>query len=208
MPTPNLPETVEAVVVPVTTSVPLIVVVSVMESPRVVLPSTVNVDADVVESVTEPTEVRLFTKTSPSTSTRNFTDPFTIAEKRLLSATALEGLITRAASNAPEFAAPVVHEENVCGIVGALVASNAPLNVEVALVDDAVRYEKMPAPENVPPPEAVMSPTVSPPSVVPPDTVSDAISVSVEPVTVPPENVELSIVTLPSLSILLVCAIT
>src|SRR3989344_4919151 len=79
-PTPNFPATEATVVVPVTVSVPLTVVTSVIASPRVVLPSTVKVDADVVESVTEPTDVRLFTNTSPSASTRNLTESLTDAE--------------------------------------------------------------------------------------------------------------------------------
>src|SRR3989344_214124 len=111
VPTPKLPATDATLAAPVTRSVPLIVVVSVIESPKVVFPSTVNEEADVVESVTEPTEVRLFTKTSPSASMMNFTEPPTDAEKRLLSATAVAGLITKLASNGFASAAPVVHEE-------------------------------------------------------------------------------------------------
>ena len=61
VPMPKLPCIVEVVVVPVTMSEPLTVAISVMESPKVALPSTVKVDAVVVERVTEPTEVRLLT---------------------------------------------------------------------------------------------------------------------------------------------------
>ena len=77
---------------------PLIVVVSVEASPNVVFPSTVKVEDVVVESVTEPTEVNEFTKTSPSVSTKNCTESPTDAEIRLPSATDEVGLITRGAS--------------------------------------------------------------------------------------------------------------
>lgn len=113
MPIPKLPCMVEAVVVPVTTSEPFTVVVSDIESPSVTLPSTVNVDAVVVESVTEPTDVRLFTNTSPSASTRNFTEPPTAAANRLVSPTADAGLMTNDASKRLEFAAPIAQEPNV-----------------------------------------------------------------------------------------------
>lgn len=137
VPTPNLPATEATVVVPATVSVPLIVVTSVIASPRVVLPSTVKLDAEVVESVTEPTEVRLFAKMSPSASTRNFTEPATDAEMRLLSPAAEAGLMTRDASNGAAFAVPIDHEENVCAVEGARVARRPPANVEVADVEVA-----------------------------------------------------------------------
>ncbi len=137
VPIPKLPCIVEAVVVPVTMSEPLTVVISVMESPNVVLPSTLKVEALVVESVTEPTEVRLLTKTSPSASTRNFTEPFTAAAMRLLSPTALAGLTTKEALKRFEFAAPMVHGEKVCASVGARVARSPPEKVEVAEVEVA-----------------------------------------------------------------------
>ena len=152
MPTPNLPATEATVVVPATVSVPLIVVTSVIESPSVVLPSTVNVDAEVVESVTEPTDVRLFAKTSPSASTRNFTEPATDAEMRLLSPAALAGLITRAASKGAAFAVPIDHEEKVCGAEGARVARRPPANVEVADVEVATKFAASTVELNLPTP--------------------------------------------------------
>ena len=109
---------------PETVSVPLTVVASPGASPSVVSPSTVNVEAVVVESVTEPTEVMEFTNKSPSASTRNLTESFTEAEKRLLSATALAGLITKDASDAFESETPVAQLENVCANVGADLATS------------------------------------------------------------------------------------
>lgn len=108
-----------------------------MESPNVALPSTVNVEAVVVESVTEPTDVRLFTNTSPSASMRNFTEPPTAAAKRFVSPAAVAGLMTSDASKRFESAAPIAHDANVCGSVGTRVARRPPANVEVAVVDVA-----------------------------------------------------------------------
>jgi len=66
---------------------------SVEASPRVVLFSTVKVEMVVAPTLTEPAAVKLLTKTSPSASTKNFTEPLTASPNRLESATALEGLI-------------------------------------------------------------------------------------------------------------------
>lgn len=128
---------VDAVVVPVTTSEPFTVVISDIESPNVALPSTVNVDAVVVESVTDPTDVRLFTNTSPSASTRNFTEPPTAAAKRFVSPAAVAGFMTKDASNgfAPE--APIVQDPNVWDRVGTRVPRMPPAKVDVAVVDVA-----------------------------------------------------------------------
>src|SRR3989338_3641624 len=135
--TPKLPATVATVVVPVTTRVPLIVEASVIASPKVVLFSTVNVEAVVVERVTAPVEVRLFKNTSPSASTKNLTASPTDAEIRLPSATEVFVLTTKVASDAFEFAAPIAQEENVCADVGARDETNPPANVEVADVEVA-----------------------------------------------------------------------
>src|SRR3989344_6046447 len=81
----------------------LIVEASVIASPKVVLFSTVNVEAVVVERVTAPVEVRLFKNTSPSASTKNLTASPTDAEIRLPSATEVFGLTTKVASDAFEF---------------------------------------------------------------------------------------------------------
>lgn len=152
VPTPNLPAMEATVVVPATVKVPLIVVTSVIASPKVVLPSTVKVDAEVVESVTEPTEVRLFAKTSPSASTRNFTEPPTEAEMRLLSPAALAGLTTRDASNGNAFAAPILQEENVCGTAGARVARRPPAKVDVAELEVATKFAASTVELNLPTP--------------------------------------------------------
>ena len=92
---------------------PLTVVVSVGASPNVVLPSTEKVEAVVVESVTEPTEVIELAYRSPSASMRNLIVSPTAAAKRLESAVALAGLMSSDASKSAELDAPVVHEENV-----------------------------------------------------------------------------------------------
>lgn len=134
---PKLPATVEAVVVPVTVRVPFTVVVSVMESPKVVLFSTENVEAVVVERVTMPVVVRELEKTSPSASIRNLTEPLTAAAKRLLSAVAEAGFMMSAAPKGLAPLAPDAHEEKVWARVGAKEARSRPAKVEVAVVDVA-----------------------------------------------------------------------
>lgn len=94
-------------------SEPFTVVTSDMESPNVAFPSTVNVEAEVVERVTEPTDVRLFTNTSPSASTRNLIEPPTAAAKRFVSPAAVAGLMTSDASKGFAFAVPIVQEAKV-----------------------------------------------------------------------------------------------
>ena len=115
---PKLPATVEAVVVPVTVRVPFTVVMSVMESPKVVF-STEKVEAVVVERVTMPVVVRELEKTSPSASIRNLTEPLMAAAKRLLSAVAEAGFMMSAAPKGLAPLAPDAHEEKVWARVGA-----------------------------------------------------------------------------------------
>ena len=121
VPTPKLPWMVEFVVVPVTVRVPLIVVESVMESPKVLLFSTVKVEMVVLERVTEPSVVRFLAKTSPSASTINLAAPATDTEKRFESATALAEFTISAAVKGDAPTAPVAHEEKVWATVGAKV---------------------------------------------------------------------------------------
>ena len=136
---PKLPATVEAVVVPVTVRVPLMVVISVIESPKMVLFSTEKVEAVVVERVTMPVVVRELEKTSPSASIRNLTEPLTAAEKRLLSAVAEAGFIMSAAPKGLAPLAPDVHEEKVWARVGTKETARRPAKVEVAEVEVAVK---------------------------------------------------------------------
>jgi len=123
--------------------------VSPMASPRVVLFSTKKVEAVVEERVCDPTLVRELTNTSPSASTRKRAPPATAIPRRLVSAAADEGLMRRGALSTPDPATPVLHEEKVWGIVGVMVNSVLPRNVEVAVVERMVRI-----------PEARMSPAV------------------------------------------------
>ena len=99
VPMPKFPATVEEVVVPVTVRVPLMVVLSVMASPKVVSPSTLKVEAVVLDKVTLPTEVMEWVKRSPSASIRNLTEPPTDREKRFESEAADGGLTWRGASS-------------------------------------------------------------------------------------------------------------
>ena len=70
----------------------------VVASPKIVLPSTVKVEAVVVERVVPPTTVMALAKTSPSASTRNLAEPLTESDKRLESAVADEGIDYQASS--------------------------------------------------------------------------------------------------------------
>ena len=137
MPMPKLPATVEAVVVPVTVRVPFTVVMSVMESPKVVLFSTEKVEAVVVERVTMPVVVRELEKTSPSASIRNLTEPLMAAAKRLLSAVAEAGFMMSAAPRGwPRL--PRMPMRRKCGPeLERGEARSRPAKVEVAVVDVA-----------------------------------------------------------------------
>lgn len=137
VPTPMLPATVAMDVAPATESVPLIVVVSVMESPSVVLFSTVNVEAVVVESVTVPVVVSELEKTSPSASIMNLTESLTAAAKRLLSTVADAGFMRKLEFAALEPLAPGSHEEKVWASVGRKAETRCPKKVDVAVVDVA-----------------------------------------------------------------------
>ena len=85
----------------------------VVASPNVVVPSTENVDAVVVDKVTPPTAVREFAKTSPSASIRNLAELLTERERRFESVVAEAGLITKEAPSGLASLAPDVHEEKV-----------------------------------------------------------------------------------------------
>lgn len=135
----------------ITSSVPFIVVVSVSASPSAVLFSTLKLDAVVVERVTDPTVVRLLANTSPSASTKNFTDPFTVAAIRLLSLTALPGFTTSDALNGFAFDVPVAQDEKVCASVGAREKTAPPLKVDVADADEVIVPFNTRSPESVPP---------------------------------------------------------
>ena len=106
----------------------------VVASPKIVLPSTVKVEAVVVERVVPPTTVMALAKLSPSASTRNLAEPLTESDKRLESAVADEGLIIKLAPRGLAPAAPTLQEPKLCAKVGAKPATVCPLKVEVAAV--------------------------------------------------------------------------
>lgn len=84
-----------------------------MESPNVVLFSTVKVEVVVVERVVPPLEVKDLAKISPSASTRNLTLPFTANPKRLVSAPAEPGFMNREELETLEPETSGAQEENV-----------------------------------------------------------------------------------------------
>ena len=154
-PMPKFPAMVDAVVVPVTMRVPLMVVVSVMESPSVVLFSTEKVETEVVESVVPPEMVSDFAKRSPSASKMNLVEPFTDAVRRLVSAPAEVGLMTSVAPSGFASATPGAHAPKTCAPLGTEVKTKRPAMVEVA-VEVAVMEEAVSTS-----PTVVFPPTVS-----------------------------------------------
>src|SRR3989338_833109 len=112
----------------------------VVESPKVVLFSTVKVAAIVVERVVPPTTVTALAKTSPSASTKNLAEPLTESDNKLESEAAEEGLMAKLAPKGLAPDAPTLQEPKLCAQVGANPATNCPLKVEVAVVEVAWKY--------------------------------------------------------------------
>lgn len=105
-----------------------------VESPKVVLFSTVNVEAVVVERVVPPLEVKDLAKTSPSASIKNFTLPLMAKPKRLVSAPAEEGFMNNEALATLELATSGAQEEKVWAPMGVPVTVNWLDTVEVELM--------------------------------------------------------------------------
>ena len=108
--------------------------VSVVVSPKVVLFSTVKVEAVVVERVTPPEVVREWAKTSPSASIRNIGEALMAMPRRLVSVAAEAGLITKEALVTLELETPVAQEEKVWAPIGTPLVVNWLVTVEVELM--------------------------------------------------------------------------